>query len=69
MSDPIVNQVVDRQHVSTTPRQIIEKVYSALSQKGRAAEHRDLRKTLYRDAIERHKANRKLYSDVISGNL
>lgn len=67
--NPIVRQIVDRQHVGDSNRDVIRAVHSALKSEGRKKEHRELRKEMYRDAIKRHDENRGLYTKVMTGRF
>lgn len=67
--NPIVQQVVNRQHVATPDREVVEAIWRALSKEGRAPENRSTRKDFYRQAIHQHAKNRDLYVSVMSGRL
>jgi hypothetical protein len=64
---PIVRQVVDRCHVSDSPREVIRYVRSRLSGDGRSPEHREARRDIYRQAVEQHRRNRADYEWVQAG--
>lgn len=64
----IVDQVVDRQHVSTSDVGIIRAIRSALREGPRTDPAlRDLRKDLYRAGLATHHANQDLYDFVMKG--
>ena len=60
----IITNVVGRLHVSASNREVVRAVRKALKRKFRHnyAFRRD-RHSVYREAIEQHAANRKLFSD------
>jgi hypothetical protein len=65
MNNPIVNQIIDRQHVSLSNRGIIRAIYHGLSNLGREKEYRLTRKNFYRQALKRHADNKRLYFFVM----
>lgn len=74
-----VDFIVDRLHVSTTYTEVVKDLYARFRKQATVRttefsyaelsklEKKIVRKTVYRHAIERHKQNRKLYRDVMSG--
>lgn len=62
----IVTSIVSRLHVSATNREVCRFIRSKLNptpRKSKTAKWRERRKAIYRDAIEAHAANRKLFND------
>lgn len=66
---PIIAQIVDRQHVSATPRQVIRAVFKGLSKEGQSSSQRRQRKVWYRQALRAHAANGKLYGQMMAGSF
>lgn len=69
LTHPIIAQVVNRQHVGKSNRQIIAAVYRSFNDKGRTSEFREQRKAWYIQAIKLHNENRKLYYRVTRGKF
>lgn len=66
----IVNQIVDRLHVSTSNLGVIRYMRSRLKKPIPLGGKRwRLRKRYYREALKRHAANRRLYGLVMSGRV
>jgi hypothetical protein len=63
----MVNQIVDRLHVSESNLAVLRYVRSRLSERGRSREQRTARRRIYRAALKRHKANVSLYVYVMRG--
>ena len=71
---PIIRQIVDRQHVGASDRAIVRAIVRAT--KGRTIRsfrqvvpNAVIRHGLYRDALQAHRENQRLYRDVMTGNL
>jgi hypothetical protein len=68
---PIIRQIVNRRYAGDSNRTIIRYVVSRLRD-GYATFHalsREQRRSLMRDAIKVHEANRQLYPRVMRGDL
>ena len=65
----MIRQIVDRCHVGESNRAVIKYVISRLKRKYKTwtAMPRGDRKTMMREIIRIHRANRKLYHDVMKG--
>lgn len=66
MIHPIVAQIVDKLHVTTTNRDAIRAIYHGLNSEGQRHYHRSIRYRWYRQAIARHQHNRMTYAFVLS---
>jgi len=69
--DPIIEQVVSRCHVGESNRAVIKYVISRLKCGRRTWTKlpRTIRRAAMLQAIAVHRANRQLYSDVMTGRL
>lgn len=63
----MVNQIVDRLHVSTSNLGVLRYVRSRLSERGKSREQRAARRKIYRAALKRHAENIGLYVFVMRG--
>lgn len=63
----IVNQIVDRQHVSASNVDVIRAIRKAFSRDAFGRIHRAMRKRVYAQAIKRHTQNGNLYAYVMQG--
>jgi hypothetical protein len=69
--NPIVRQIVNRQHVGKSYRSVIYAVIGGLKGKRRTflSLRREDRRKIMRDAIHQHAVNRQQYNDVVSGRI
>jgi hypothetical protein len=65
----IIRQIVDRLHVGASNGDVVRAVRASMDRRFFTPEHRRWRQTVYRLAIDAHKANRDLYQQVMSGRI
>ena len=65
----MIRQIVDRLHVSASPREVIAEVRGALKKSTRKHEYRESRHRFYREALKIHQENVDLYCAVMRGTF
>ena len=65
----IVGRIVGDLHVGTPNREVLRVVREKLSRAAFTRAHFWTRQAIYREALREHRANRKLYRQVMSGRF